>query len=92
MLIHRVEFDEYICRDAYGDVLHFKNRIPWKLYIGLWHMLRLERRRRKWRPWRFERYDRALRKASKIAETRRWIPINPLCAHQMWVEDKLRGR
>jgi hypothetical protein len=92
MLIERIDFDPYVWRDRQG-IPHFANRMPWPLYIGLWHMRRRERNRRQaWRNHRIQQLHCGIDRSSKIAAARRWIPMNPLNAHQMWVEDKLRGR
>jgi hypothetical protein len=90
-VIERVEFYPYV--RCWNGEIHFANRMPGPLYIRLWHMLRLKRpRRQKWRNHRIQRLHSGIDRSSKIAEARRWIPMNPLVARQMWVQDKLRER
>jgi hypothetical protein len=92
-MLAKADFDPYVWRDADGRP-RFANRMtgkPWPVFR------RVKRRRRK--VFRFsdtgpcwQMVNRSIVKSSNVAAARRWIPMNPLLAHQMQVEDATRAR
>jgi hypothetical protein len=83
----KADFDPFVWWDA-GGRARFANRLrgkPWPVFR------RVKRRRRKifrsdtGHCWQM--VNRSIIKSSDVAAARRWIPMNPLLAHQMRVED-----
>lgn len=84
----RAEFGEYVVKNP-GRPAHFANRMrggPLRPSV----LQPMRRKRRKKHPPRGARLAMKIKRmdrAAKIAAARRWIPLNPLLAHAMWVED-----
>jgi hypothetical protein len=89
--LERAEFEPFVeCRA--GRVL-FANAMPdpaWPVFR------RTPRRFRRRKPHglspRGQKVSRSIEKAGRVVEARRWMPLNPLLAHVMRVEDAWRAR
>jgi hypothetical protein len=99
-ILLKADFDPFVQWDAAGRS-QFANSLPshGRFRDRVWPVFRRPRRRvRRRRPRDVmdtpcgEKVSRSIVKSSRVASARRWIPMNPLAAHQMKVEDAfLRG-
>ena len=97
-LLAKAEFDEFVWRDQRGFV-QFANRMQTggRFFDRHWPVFKRSRRGFD-NGWRVlnkttvcgQKVNRSIMTSSRIAAARRWIPINPLDAHAMRVEDAWR--
>lgn len=90
MLIERVEFGVYVCYDV--DCPKFQNRMLGKTWPIFRRVPKKFRRKRRHWSFRSEVISRGIDRSAKIAAARRWIPMNPLFAHVLSVNDRMRRR
>jgi hypothetical protein len=99
--LERADFEPFVRLDEQGRA-RFANRFvshPGRFRDRQWPVFQRPRRR----VWRrrpcdamrsvcSEKVYQSIRKAARLAEARRLVPLNPLLVHALRVEDPLRGR
>jgi hypothetical protein len=94
MLLAKADFEPFIWTDRVGRT-RFANRMSGahRFLDRAWPVFRRVPRRLYRRLTASsscdEKMNKSILKSSHVAAARRWIPMNPLAAHQMRVEDAL---